>query len=59
MKGYRTLIVNGIVVIGTAALTWVVGVNWTEYVSPTIAMVIVGAANIGLRLITNTPVGEK
>lgn len=57
MKGYRTLLLNGAIVVGTAALTWVAGVNWTDYVSPSVAMIIVGAANIGLRLITTTPVG--
>lgn len=58
MKGYRTLIFNGLGVVGTAALTWVLGVNWAEYVSPTVAMVIVGGANIALRMITNGPVGS-
>lgn len=59
MKGYRTLIFNGLGVVGTAALTWALGVNWAEHVSPTVAMVIVGAANIALRLITTSPVGNK
>jgi hypothetical protein len=59
MKGYRTLILNGAIVIGTAALTWVAGVNWSEYVNPTVAMVLVGAANIGLRMITTSAVGTK
>ena len=58
MKGYKTLLVNGATVIGVAALTWVAGVNWTEYVSPTAAMIILGVANMGLRLITSTPVGK-
>lgn len=59
MKGYRTLIFNGLGVIGVAALTWASGVNWADYVSPTVAMVIVGAVNVGLRLVTNTPIGTK
>jgi hypothetical protein len=59
MKGFRTLILNGAVVVGTAALTWLAGVDWTQYVSPTTALVIVGASNIGLRLITTSPVGKR
>lgn len=59
MKGYRTLIFNGLGVIGVAVLTWASSVNWADYVSPTVAMVIVGAVNVGLRLVTNTEVGTK
>jgi hypothetical protein len=59
MKGFRTLALNGAVVIGTAALTWAAGVDWTQYVSPTAAMMILAAANMGLRLITTTPIGSK
>jgi len=59
MKGFRTLALNGAVVIGTAALTWASGVDWTQYVSPTAAMLILAGANMGLRLITTTAVGKK
>lgn len=58
-KGYRTLLINGAVVVGTAALTFISGVEWAEYVSPTAAMIILAAANMALRIITTTPVGEK
>jgi hypothetical protein len=57
MKGLRTLLINGATVVGTAALTWAVGVDWTQYVSPTTAVIIVAAVNMGLRVITTTPVG--
>ena len=59
MKGYKTLAVNAATVVGVALLTWVGGVDWTQYVSPSVAMIILGAANIGLRVITTTPVGAK
>jgi hypothetical protein len=59
MKGFRTLLINGAVVVGTAALTWAVGINWSEYVSPTVAMLILAGANVGLRLVTDTAVGTK
>jgi hypothetical protein len=59
MKGLRTLLINGATVVGTAAVTWVAGVDWTQYVSPTSAVIIVAAANMALRLITSTPVGKS
>lgn len=59
IKGLRTLIINGAIVVGTAALTYLAGVDWSQHVSPTIAMIIVGAVNIGLRFVTNTPVGQS
>lgn len=58
MKGFRTLIINGAVVIGAAGLTWAIGVDWTQHVSPTVAMVIVAGANFGLRFLTTTGVGK-
>ena len=59
MKGFRTLILNGATVVGAAALTWAVGVDWTQYVSPTAAIIIVAGANMGLRVITTSPVGKR
>ena len=58
MKGLRTLLINGATVVGTAALTWAIGVDWTQYVSPTTAVIIVAVANMALRLATTTPVGK-
>lgn len=59
MKGYRTLALNGAMAAGAALLTWAAGVDWTQYVSPTAALVIAGAVNIGLRFMTDTPVGKS
>jgi len=58
MKGLRTLLINGIVVVATALLTWIVGVNWTDYVSPSAAVIIVAVGNMLLRVITTTPIGK-
>lgn len=58
MKGWKTLAFNGAVIIGGAALQWVAGVNWAEYVGPTTAVLLTAAANMGLRMVTNTPVGK-
>lgn len=59
MKGLRTVLINGAVVIGTATLTYIAGVDWTEFVNPTVAVIIVGAANFGLRFVTDTAVGRS
>ncbi len=59
MKGWKTLAFNGLAVIGGAALTWAAGIDWTQYASPTAAMLIVGAVNVALRLVTNTAPGQK
>ncbi len=59
MKGWRTLIVNGALAIAPVALQYFAGVDWTQYVSPQMALLIAGALNMGLRFITTTPVGVK
>ena len=59
MKGYRTLIANGAMVIGAALLSWASNVDWTQHVSPTAAVIVMGVVNIGLRFVTTGPVGTK
>ena len=58
VKGWRTLIINGAIVIGSAGLSWAASINWSDYVSPSTAVIVTAALNMGLRLITNTPVGK-
>lgn len=58
MKGYRTLVLNAALVAGTALLGWAATVDWTQYVSPTAAVVLAGVVNIGLRFVTTSPVGK-
>lgn len=59
MKGLRTLFVNAAIVATVAVLQFIVGADLSAVVKPEIALVIVALANIGLRLITTTPVGKK
>lgn len=59
MKGFRSLAFNGLVIAAGAVLPWAAGIDWTQYVSPSLALVIVAALNVGLRLLTTTPVGTK
>lgn len=58
LKGWRTFLANSSVIL-IAALTIAAGVDWTEYVSPTKAIVITAMANMFLRLITTTPPGKE
>jgi hypothetical protein len=59
VKGYRTLGFNAVMAAVPALLTFAVDVDWTNYVSPNVAMLIVTGANIGLRMVTTTPVGQR
>lgn len=59
MTGFKTLIFNGLMVVSAALLPFLAGIEWTQYVSPTIAVIVVGAINIGLRFVTKTPVGQS
>lgn len=56
MKGYRTVAVNTGIAAGTAALNVLAGVDWVSLVGPHWAVAAVAIANIGLRIITTTPV---
>lgn len=58
MKGYRTLLLNAGLAAGAALLTWAANVDWTQYVSPTVAVVVAGVVNIGMRFLTTSPVGK-
>ena len=58
MKGWKTVAFGAVVAIAPAALTYLGGVNWTSLgISPDVAAVI-GAMIVGLRAVTNTPIGK-
>lgn len=59
MKGYRTLLVGAAMVVAPPLLTYLAGVNWSDYVSPSTALMISGMITIALRVVTTTPVGGK
>jgi hypothetical protein len=57
LKGWRTLITN----IFLAILTALIGYNWADVLPPEYAWFsgfIIAAANVGLRMITTTPVAQ-
>jgi hypothetical protein len=57
MKGYRTLLVGLAMAAVPPALSYLAGVDWTQYVSPNVATMIAGAVTVAMRLVTSTPVG--
>ena len=58
-KGWRTIAVNAIVVGGIGSLEFLAGMDWTSVADPSIAIIIVSIVNLGLRLITTSPVGKR
>ena len=58
LKGYRTIIVNALILGGTAALQSLASVDWIEQVGPVGAIGIIALINMGLRAITDTPMGK-
>jgi hypothetical protein len=58
-KGWRTILFNLALVVAPPALAYLASVHWTDYLNPTWAPVVVGLIGILLRLVTNTPPGQK
>jgi|APFre7841882654_1041346.scaffolds.fasta_scaffold608479_2 hypothetical protein len=59
MKGWRTVIFGGLMVVVPPLLTYLGGIDWTSYgISPALSAAI-GAVIIGLRAATSTPIGQK
>jgi hypothetical protein len=53
--GLKTILFNAAIAAGLAGLTYLAGVDWTQYVSPTLALILTSVVNIGLRFLTSTP----
>lgn len=59
MTGYKTLIWNAVLVMLGAVLPYLAAVEWTQYVSPSVAVIVVAVVNVALRLVTTTPIGRS
>jgi hypothetical protein len=59
MAGFKTLIWNALLVVAGALLPYLSGIDWTQYVSPTVAVIIVAVINVALRFFTTTPMFSK
>lgn len=44
---------------GGGVLPYLAGVDWTQYVSPTLAPLVVAGIGIGLRYVTKEPMSGK
>lgn len=56
MKGWKTLAVNVGVASATAGLTYLAGVDLTQYVSPNVALIGMAGVNVLLRILTTSPI---
>jgi hypothetical protein len=56
LTGFRTVAFNVGGVMLIAGLQNLTGVNWTDYVSPTFALMIAFGVNTALRFVTTTPI---
>lgn len=59
LKGWRTVLFNVGVAVGTAAAQGFAGFDWVSAVGPVWAPIILTGANVLLRVITTGPVGSK
>lgn len=58
MKGFRTVAIGFLIAVGPAAITYLLGLDWTNLIGPNAALFVVGLLQIGMRLVTTTPVGK-
>lgn len=59
MKGFRTFAVGLGIAIGPVALDYLAKVDWTQYVSPNVALIISGVTMIALRAVTSSGIFSK
>lgn len=58
-KGWKTVLTGLGVAIAPVAVTYLAGIDWTQYVSPTWAVSAIGVLMLLLRSVTNTTLGTK
>ncbi len=58
MKGYRTYVVGFFVAVGPAAITYLLGLDWTKLIGPNGALLVAGVLTIAMRSVTTTPPGQ-
>lgn len=59
MKGWKTVIFGLAVAIGSPALTYLGGVDWGGLGLAPWLVSLIGVAIVGLRAVTNTPIGKS
>lgn len=56
MTGFKTILWNVLVLAAGAVVPYMAGIDWTQYVSPTAAVIVTAVVNVALRMVTSTPV---
>lgn len=59
MKGFRTLLVNALVIGAAAILHFLAGMDLTTMLGPTGSLIALAVINMLLRLVTSTPAGTS
>jgi hypothetical protein len=59
LTGFRTFLVGLATVVVPATLTYAAGFDWTQIVSPTVALMVSGGLQLALRAVTSTPLFAK
>ena len=59
MKGFRTVITGLGIAVAPVALEYVAKIDWAQYVSPNLALVISGLTMVALRAITSSGIFSK
>ena len=59
LSGWKTVLFGLFTALAPVALEYFRGIDWTQYVSPIYAPMVVGAITILLRYLTTTPSGVK
>jgi len=58
LKGWRTLLFGLLLMVAPAALHYLAGINWADYLSPQWVPPVTGTIVILLRLVTTTTAGK-
>lgn len=58
LKGYRTILINLLLIAAGPVLEYLGTVNWIDFVGETGAVLVMAIINVLMRLVTTTPVGK-
>jgi len=59
LKGWRTVLWGLATAVAVPGLTYLAGVDWTQYVSGNVALMVSGGVTIALRAVTSTALFQK
>ena len=59
MKGFKLVTLGLLTALVPAGLHYLMGLDWTQFVSPVVAPIVVGGLTVALRFVTDSPVFKK